>query len=337
VTPAKKILLAAAFVAAGYGVASLLGAPKLQIIRRTEPLASRAPAPKPDPEPRTAPPNALSDAGARLVPDLQPPSASATVDNNLEDVLRDHFENRSQNEFELASVSAPHLTDGAAAASPLKTQFVPRASLRNEAPRPIIVGPREQITLKDVSRPAVIGASLAHEGAPSGVAVYSAPNDVSQTLYSHDVAPSVETAPNADVDANRVTIDGYVAQPPPMHNSLEDQSRSHIVVDGDSLAKLADRYLNDSQRASEIYELNRHVLSHPDVLPIGAELAIPPRSASLHSNGQPPQSLLPHAPALHAASRGGLVPVRPVPPGAAVMPRAHLARPRPVAGTLRVP
>jgi hypothetical protein len=126
----------------------------------------------------------------------------------------------------------------------------------------------------------------------------------------------------------------YSALPPQI--ALENESRLHIVVDGDSLAKLAERYLDDPQRASEIYELNRHVLSHPDVLPIGAELTIPSRSTSLHSSSESPQSLVPHGTAVHAASRG-LVPVRPVPAGGTVMPRAHLAQPRPVAGTFRRP
>jgi hypothetical protein len=53
--------------------------------------------------------------------------------------------------------------------------------------------------------------------------------------------------------------------------------RTHIVVDGDSLAKLADRYLDDPQLANDIYELNRGVLTSPDLLPIGVELRIPER------------------------------------------------------------
>ena len=50
---------------------------------------------------------------------------------------------------------------------------------------------------------------------------------------------------------------------------------THKVVDGDSLASLAERYLGSSSRAMELYEANRDVLTRPDVLPIGAELKIP--------------------------------------------------------------
>ena len=334
-TPTKKILLAAAFVAAGYGVASQLGAPKLQIIGRPQPLADRAPAPKP--ENRTALPSLSSDTRARLVPDVQAPAASAASDSNLEDV-NDQLPSRGQSEFELASVSAPPLANSRATELSVKTHFLPRATLRNEAPRPLVIEPRDAITVKDIPQPAPLGAELAHAAAPPGSTTDSAPSIVSHAQFSQDRVRSEDPGPTAGIVAeDQVTPDAYYTRLLPANEELENQSQSHIVVDGDSLAKLAHRYLDDPQRASEIYELNRHVLSHPDVLPIGAQLMIPSRSVSLHSVGQLPQSRLPHGAAIHAASRGGLVPVRPIPPGATVMPRAHLAQPKPVASGPRVP
>ena len=50
---------------------------------------------------------------------------------------------------------------------------------------------------------------------------------------------------------------------------------THKVIDGDSLALLAERYLGSATRAMEIYEANRNVLAHPQILPIGTELKIP--------------------------------------------------------------
>jgi len=50
---------------------------------------------------------------------------------------------------------------------------------------------------------------------------------------------------------------------------------THKVVDGDSLALLAERYLGSQSRAMEIYQANRNVLTQPDILPIGVELKIP--------------------------------------------------------------
>jgi len=50
---------------------------------------------------------------------------------------------------------------------------------------------------------------------------------------------------------------------------------THKVIDGDSLALLAERYLGSASRATEIYEANRNLLTHPEILPIGLELKIP--------------------------------------------------------------
>lgn len=49
----------------------------------------------------------------------------------------------------------------------------------------------------------------------------------------------------------------------------------HVVQNGDTLEKLAERYLDDAGRALEIFDLNRDVLENPHLLPIHAELRIP--------------------------------------------------------------
>lgn len=76
------------------------------------------------------------------------------------------------------------------------------------------------------------------------------------------------------------------------------RTRTHKIVDGDTLEKLAERYLGSADRAMEIYEANRYVLPGPDVLPIGIELHIPPWSKKPEGSSG-------------SASRGTLVPVRP--------------------------
>jgi nucleoid-associated protein YgaU len=63
-----------------------------------------------------------------------------------------------------------------------------------------------------------------------------------------------------------------VAVPP------NDGRRTHKVVDGDTLASLAERFLGSADRAKEIFDANRDVLSDPRLLPISIELKIPPRS-----------------------------------------------------------
>ena len=63
----------------------------------------------------------------------------------------------------------------------------------------------------------------------------------------------------------------------PADAASDDTARTHTIVDGDTLAALAQRYLGSAARAMEIYEANRDVLTSPALLPIGSELKIPPR------------------------------------------------------------
>lgn len=49
----------------------------------------------------------------------------------------------------------------------------------------------------------------------------------------------------------------------------------HEIQNGDTLAKLAKRYLGDPSRGLEIFDLNRDKLTNPHLLPIGADLRIP--------------------------------------------------------------
>jgi LysM domain len=51
----------------------------------------------------------------------------------------------------------------------------------------------------------------------------------------------------------------------------------HVVEDGDTLSKLAVRYLGHAEAYLQIFQYNRDVLASPDLLPIGAVLKIPPR------------------------------------------------------------
>jgi hypothetical protein len=71
--------------------------------------------------------------------------------------------------------------------------------------------------------------------------------------------------------------------------SMADEPRTHRVVDGDTLAALAERYLGSSVRAQDIYEANRDALCNPMLLPIGVELKLPPRS----NQASPQGSLVP--------------------------------------------
>ena len=85
--------------------------------------------------------------------------------------------------------------------------------------------------------------------------------------------PLFEASP---ADFPRIAEDYPAATEEPMPTATAPRVTQHRIVDGDTLASLAARYLGDAQRADELFEANRGVLEHPDLLPIGELLAIPP-------------------------------------------------------------
>jgi nucleoid-associated protein YgaU len=108
---------------------------------------------------------------------------------------------------------------------------------------------------------------------------------------------------------------------------LNAPERTHRIMDGDSLPKLAQRYLGRADRYLELYAYNRDVLSDPEVLPIGASIRIPSRvvfapegNATADVTPQPVIPLTPLAP-LPAATTAA-------PPAAAATASAQRNGPR---------
>jgi nucleoid-associated protein YgaU len=69
-------------------------------------------------------------------------------------------------------------------------------------------------------------------------------------------------------DAGHVVSSPYVT-------ARSRKPRRHTIHDGDTLESLAVRYLGDADRATDILEANRQVLSDPEILPIGVQIVIP--------------------------------------------------------------
>jgi len=82
---------------------------------------------------------------------------------------------------------------------------------------------------------------------------------------------------------------------PPEAGPPGTAAQTHRVADGDTLEALARRYLGSADRAMEIYQANREVLTRPDILPIGAALKIPASGSPMGSSSEPigPESLVP--------------------------------------------
>lgn len=104
---------------------------------------------------------------------------------------------------------------------------------------------------------------------------------------SHEPPPS--TAGGAIDEPAADSAAEFAARRPTATTSA--QLRRHKIVDGDTLSALAEQYLGRADRYVEIFRLNQHVLRHPDLLPIGVTLDIPPHepvtSSAPSATGQP--------------------------------------------------
>jgi nucleoid-associated protein YgaU len=328
VTAAKKLFLAAAIVAVGYGLAVLLGQPIPLLASQSNALAEAPPIPAPLRSSEISPTGSIS-GGARLIPDPQGQASSYVR-------IRESATHAGELFSESAAETEP-ASQAATAHAPRQfedefpqpftpasdVQPIPRATLLNQAPRPLASETRASQTAREFENRQV-------ETAPVRPSV---PNDFMAAQFTSDVGPAGNRS-NSDTISHARTISAGLSaafaplSPAPI--SAADKPRSHIVVDGDSLAKLAGRYLDDPHRAAEIFDLNRQVLRSPELLPIGAELAIPPRSAVVTGAEISPQSSMPRAVAIHAPAASGLVPIRPIPRTTSFPPRAFLAPPRPL-------
>jgi nucleoid-associated protein YgaU len=139
----------------------------------------------------------------------------------------------------------------------------PRPLWTNEPGQPLITQPSAAIarSVSDVSdsggRPET-WPPIAQKSGPAGI---ERPADVGRLQITQSAGPE-----NAQRRMPTVPSPPRESAPP----------RTHTIVDGDSLQKLAKRYLNDAGRIDEIFAANRGLLTSPDLLPIGAELTIPP-------------------------------------------------------------
>lgn len=91
--------------------------------------------------------------------------------------------------------------------------------------------------------------------------------DGKRPIYSTAMLPASVTAQAID-QAERIEAEGGI-------KPATDDLRIHVVHNGDTLQRLAARYLDDERRAMEIFDLNRGTLTNPHLLPIGVEIVIP--------------------------------------------------------------
>jgi nucleoid-associated protein YgaU len=323
----QKLFLATAILGTGLAVAVLLGQPVgsktvtgLPASPASQPFAVAAP---------IAPPAALNSvSSAKLLPDAD--AASKTT--SLLDAPA------------LLPPLAPVATFSNPSPDPPVSQFAavsmasqprsfepngPVVHLRNEAPRAIGAEARSPISIRRLPPVDVVQtAAPSFSNSPPQVAsVWNSPptsfNDPATSAATY--AASTPATPASFANTPPESAGSAQPTPPPFIADASDDSQTHIVADGDSLEKLASLYLSDPHRGKEIFELNRDILSDPNLLPIGAELKIPDRIARASADRQ---SRLPGFRGdqnVREAAMGNLVPVRALP--SVPPPQAQLTHP----------
>lgn len=87
----------------------------------------------------------------------------------------------------------------------------------------------------------------------------------------------------AKPDFSSVRSGGSSTAPAPSSQPPADRAETaplssgttYVVVDGDSLSKIAKRHYGDAKKWRRIYEANRAVISNPDLIHPGQRLQIP--------------------------------------------------------------
>lgn len=131
------------------------------------------------------------------------------------------------------------------------------------------VPPPQTQSAPAAASPPVLATTIGMSGTP-----------VQSDLVSAGGSPQLMTVAKPAIEASQLALPGIEATEELATSARE---RTYIIQEGDSLERLAQRYLGDQGRAVEIFDLNRQVLENPHILPIGTELKIPLSSESANS------------------------------------------------------
>lgn len=285
VNRSSKLFIAAVILAAGYGVASFVGsphAPYLPQVSQSGPAALQ--------RDREDSPNlgANAAAGVRLLPEV-----AATDNLPLVFGERDHFSrspslpypttSASHDTFDLITSQLPPTAppnapdvftvpakryDEAGPPPVENTRLGLQARFRDVPPRAVKQNDGAELSTTPSSRAAGIDRNVV--GPPPNFA-----GSRPAAAASMAEIPASYVAP-----ANDLRYPARIATLAPLPVITPAPPKLHTIVDGDSLPRLAQRYLNDPRRSDEIFALNRDVLTSPDLLPIGVELKVPAITAT---------------------------------------------------------
>jgi nucleoid-associated protein YgaU len=320
VTPIKKLFIAFLLLATGLGLAKLMGQPSYtDFAFKARPSAAT---------PRSTTANPFAGAvstrpqAVRLVPDFNSENPYQLQANGAT-TQQEPKTNVGTNVGNTDADPPPLVNDFEY--QPIRELAAPRAQLRDEAPRALGFDSNAR------AMPATQPADPSPREFVSTVGQQAAPaaSNTGALIQAQFVQESREArtinAPFMQPLGNSQSVPKPTPFPPSRDFVGESETRSHIVIDGDSLQRLAARYLKDPARANEIYEANRELLANPDLLPIGVELIIPRIERNGPFDSSDPQSSVAGDSPLRAARHPTLVPPKLAP--VVVTPRAQLLPP----------
>lgn len=168
-----------------------------------------------------------------------------------------------------------------------------RIAQRDFPPSGAAVTPSPTTPANTSMPPALIESEAKPAIDANGPASSDSPQSSSVTPSAEEAASKAVVDPSADAQAQPITestpMPAVAATPPatprpapspPAANTTEKPGRRHAIRDGDTLERIAERYLGNQQYADAIFNANRDVLQQRDLLPIGAEIVIPDVEAS---------------------------------------------------------
>ncbi|MCI0492250.1 MAG: hypothetical protein L0Z07_04860 [Planctomycetes bacterium] len=348
-TPWSRILTAAALLALGVGVALLVGSPNApylpQASRSALQFYEHARATQPPP---VDPVSVSVSESARLLPDpatskdaniAQPPPPATT--SRLSPAHPAPIEPTAFSADVAASPLLPIMAVNEAASLPIDSFS---GTSPNAVENPTTSVDPEELSGRQISQDSAPHATLidanwkrpemdSGEDRQANVVVRAIPvlavNGLTTASFDAVTRPTYDAASVSGDGASATKPKRLPPIAPPPISGEEVQLRVHVVVDGDSLPKLAGRYLGDPNRSAELYELNRDVLENPELLPIDAELKIPPRTAHTQSDAAAISLGTSRTASFAAVTANGMVPIQPIPAASSIAPQARLLQPLP--------